>query len=138
MNVANHFRCFRQKLDKIPRTIFQFSVLKFIYSEKATKFYEISTNYLSYIYTASQIIGGDFAKFCGLLRIYELYLKRLELQALLGSIMPQLKISQIHRELHATHNGKKLFLKQHSYFLAELCFSKYFFNFILDYRRQSI
>ena len=23
--------------------------------------------------TASQIIGGDFAKFCGLLRIYELY-----------------------------------------------------------------
>ena len=24
--------------------------------------------------TASQIIGGDFAKFCGLLRIYELYL----------------------------------------------------------------
>ena len=26
------------------------------------------------ICTASQIIGGDFAKFCGLLRIYELYL----------------------------------------------------------------
>ena len=25
--------------------------------------------------TASQIIGGDFAKFCGLLRIYELYVK---------------------------------------------------------------
>ena len=25
--------------------------------------------------TASQIIGGDFAKFCGLLRIYELYSK---------------------------------------------------------------
>ena len=25
--------------------------------------------------TASQIIGGDFAKFCGLLRIYELYEK---------------------------------------------------------------
>ena len=24
-------------------------------------------------FTASQIIGGDFAKFCGLLRIYELY-----------------------------------------------------------------
>ena len=24
--------------------------------------------------TASQMIGGDFAKFCGLLRIYELYL----------------------------------------------------------------
>ena len=29
--------------------------------------------------TASQIIGGDFAKFCGLLRIYELYLKPLSL-----------------------------------------------------------
>ena len=27
------------------------------------------------ICTASQIIGGDFAKFCGLLRIYELYKK---------------------------------------------------------------
>ena len=26
-----------------------------------------------FICTASQIIGGDFAKFCGLLRIYELY-----------------------------------------------------------------
>ena len=25
--------------------------------------------------TATQIIGGDFAKFCGLLRIYELYYK---------------------------------------------------------------
>ena len=24
--------------------------------------------------TASQIIGGDFTKFCGLLRIYELYI----------------------------------------------------------------
>ena len=44
-----------------------------MYSEKATKFCEISTNYLSYVHTASQRIGGDFAKFCGLLRIYELY-----------------------------------------------------------------
>ena len=25
------------------------------------------------LYTASQIIGGDFAKFCGLFRIYEFY-----------------------------------------------------------------
>ena len=49
------------------------TILKFIYSEKATKVCEISTNYLSYVCTASQIIGGDFAKFCGLLRIYELY-----------------------------------------------------------------
>ena len=37
--------------------------LKFIYSEKATKLCEISTNYLSYICTASKIIGGDFANF---------------------------------------------------------------------------
>ena len=66
-----------------------------MFSEKTTKFCEISTNYLtssivrtfwetlmicsscvcfskSPNYTASQIIGGDFAKFCGFLRIYEL------------------------------------------------------------------
>jgi hypothetical protein len=42
--------------------------IKFIYSEKATKFCEISTNYL----TGSTYIGGDFAKNFGLLRIYEL------------------------------------------------------------------
>ena len=33
--------------------------VQFIYSEKATKFCEISTKYLTYI---GQIIGGDFAK----------------------------------------------------------------------------
>ena len=38
-------------------------MLKFIYSEKATKLFVLCT--------ASQIIGGDFAKFCGLFRIYE-------------------------------------------------------------------
>ena len=27
MNVANHFRCFGQKFDKIPRTVFQFCIL---------------------------------------------------------------------------------------------------------------
>ena len=42
--------------------------VKFIYSEKATKFCKIST--VSYI---GQIYSGDFAKICGLLRIYELY-----------------------------------------------------------------
>ena len=36
-------------------------LVKFIYSEKATKFCEISTVDLYY--------GGDFAKFCGLLSI---------------------------------------------------------------------
>ena len=44
--------------------------LKFIYSEKATKFCTVD---LSYVLSASQIYSGDFAKFCGLLRIYELY-----------------------------------------------------------------
>ena len=43
--------------------------IKFIYSEKATKFCEISTSLLSIVHRQ----GGDFAKFCGLLRIYELY-----------------------------------------------------------------
>ena len=43
-------------------------LLKFIYSEKATKF--CKTFRWQYI---GQIIGGNFAKFCGLLRIYELY-----------------------------------------------------------------
>ena len=46
--------------------------IKFIHSEKATKFCEISTNYLTGSTYIGQIIGGDFAKFCGLLRIYEL------------------------------------------------------------------
>ena len=50
-------------------------LLKFIYSEKATKFCKISTNHLAgsiYIVGTGQIIGGDLAKFCGLFRIYEL------------------------------------------------------------------
>ena len=42
--------------------------LKFIYSEKATKFCEISNVDLTGIYYIGQIYGGDFAKFCGLLR----------------------------------------------------------------------
>ena len=43
--------------------------VKFIYSEKATKFGEISTNYLSNVLPVKYLIGGDFAKFFGLLRI---------------------------------------------------------------------
>ena len=47
--------------------------VKFIYSEKATKFYKISIVDLSYVLTTNgQVYSGDFAKFCGLLRIYEL------------------------------------------------------------------
>ena len=37
--------------------------VKYVYSEKATNFCKISNG---------QIYGGDFLKFCGLLRIYEL------------------------------------------------------------------
>ena len=43
--------------------------LKFIYSEKAKKFCEIFALLLSYVVPVKE----DFAKFCGLLRIYELY-----------------------------------------------------------------
>ena len=47
------------------------SKLNFIYSEKATKF--LQNLHLTFDYsTYSQKLGGDFAKFCGLLRIYEL------------------------------------------------------------------
>ena len=48
-------------------------LVKFIYSEKATNFFEISTVDLSYVRSNGQIYGVDFAKFCGPLRIYELY-----------------------------------------------------------------
>ena len=48
--------------------------VKFKYSEKATNFCEISTIDLFVLCSNSQIYSGDFAKFCGLLRIYELYL----------------------------------------------------------------
>ena len=47
-----------------------FEAVKFIYSDKATKFCEISTVDLTNI---GQIYGGDFTKYCDLLRIYELY-----------------------------------------------------------------
>jgi hypothetical protein len=51
----------------------KFMILKFIHSEKAKNSCEISTVDLSYICSASQIYIGDFAKYCGLLRIYKLY-----------------------------------------------------------------
>ena len=49
--------------------------LKFIYSEKATKFCEISTVDLTVTTYTEQIYGEDFTKFCGLLKIFELYQK---------------------------------------------------------------
>ena len=48
------FSFFGQKLDQTPRRIFQVSILKFIHSEKATKFCEISTLDLPFT-TYSQI-----------------------------------------------------------------------------------
>ena len=49
--------------------------IKFIYSEMATNFWEVSTVDLTVTtYNIGQIYGGDFTKFCGLLRIYELYI----------------------------------------------------------------
>ena len=47
-------------------------LLKFMHSEKAIKFWEISTIDLSYVISNGQIYGEDIAKFCDLLRIYEL------------------------------------------------------------------
>ena len=44
-----------------------------MYSEKAKKFSKISTMYIFVLCSNSQIYGGDFGKFCGLFRIYELY-----------------------------------------------------------------
>ena len=48
-------------------------MIKFIYSEKATKFCKIATVDFDWHYI-EQIYSGDSLKFCGLLRIYELYL----------------------------------------------------------------
>jgi hypothetical protein len=47
--------------------------LKFIYSEKATNFCEISTVDLTGTTYVEQIYSGDFAKYFGLLRLYGLY-----------------------------------------------------------------
>ena len=45
--------------------------VKFIYSEKATK--NLKNLHLTFDWHyIGQKLGGDFAKFCGLLRIYEL------------------------------------------------------------------
>ena len=52
---------------KTPWVYISACFVKFIYSEEATNFCEISTVDLSC--SNSQIYGGDFAKFCGLLRI---------------------------------------------------------------------
>ena len=50
--------------------------VKFIYTEKATKFCEISTVHRFDCQSIEQIYSGDFTKICGLLRIYELYIRQ--------------------------------------------------------------
>ena len=52
--------------------IFILRRVKFIYLEKAANFCEISTVDLFYVVAVKSTVAGDFAKFCGLLRIYEL------------------------------------------------------------------
>ena len=60
---------------RVPHTvILEYFNIKFIYSEKATKILwnlPLTFDYSTY----GQKLGEDFAKFCGLLRIYELYNK---------------------------------------------------------------
>ena len=55
-------------------SVYRPGLLKFIYSEEATKFCEMSTVHLTVTTYVGQIYGGDFSNICGLLRIYELYL----------------------------------------------------------------
>ena len=60
--------------NKVPNMLTEHNeTIKFIYSEKATKFFEIHQLFdWQYI---GQVIVGDFVKLYGLLRIFELYLK---------------------------------------------------------------
>jgi hypothetical protein len=64
-----------------------FFLLKFIYYEKVTKFCE-NFPLTIVLCSASQKYREDFAKFCGLLRIYELYLTIFPL-ALFLNILPK-------------------------------------------------
>ena len=61
--------------------------------------------------TASQMIGGDFAKFCGLLRIYELY------TGLIGSKSFCLQRVYFFEnfEIDATNTDKNTFLISYTY-----------------------
>ena len=54
------------------RLIIFHDFLKFIYSERITKFCEIFTLLLTCTTYIEQKKGEDFVKFCGLLRKYEL------------------------------------------------------------------
>ena len=54
-------------------SVWCYGLVKFIYSEKATKILRnLPLTFDNSTY--GQKLGEDFAKFCGLLRIYELYM----------------------------------------------------------------
>ena len=95
--------------------------LKFIYSEKATKFCKISTVDLYYV-VMMHYWSGDFAKLCGLLRIYELYKTKTKPNQ--GSIKHQI----------IRHKPKNYILKyEHRTFVSYFnvtyeCFPNYYVN----------
>ena len=64
----------------LKQNLIGFTQSKLIYSEKATKFCKISTVDMTVTKYIGQIYGGDFAKMCGLLRIYELHATPLKSQ----------------------------------------------------------
>ena len=84
---------------------------KFIYSEKATKFCEISA-----VDYTGQIYGRNFAKFSGLLRIYELYP-----QARNSITHLTLGIIYIQPALHNIHTSFRVFLNLKVFLLWALC-----------------
>ena len=93
-----------------------------IHSEKATKSCKISTLLLTTVHTK---LGGDFAKFCGLLRIYELYQHRkaslrriqafyLNISVLVGA---EQGAESIDLGIQQQHIEVKSFLKQYSFIM---------------------
>ena len=78
INVPQLSHCKRYLIDQCTIWHSNFSIVskkilvKFIYSEKATNFCAVSILNLSYVSSNRQIYGGDCARFCGLLRMYEL------------------------------------------------------------------
>ena len=60
--------------------VIDFLIKQLYYYDKVSMFWEdnkilLNLHQLFVLFTASQIIVGDFTKFCGLLRIYEVYLR---------------------------------------------------------------
>ena len=62
--------------------------------------------------TASQIIGGDFVKFCGLLRIYELFKPRSRIEAAVGAILMNSKAQVIIKSYNKIDPKSKSYFKE--------------------------